>query len=70
MRSGSVVEEVGVCILKPANPAVLNLCLPEEEEEEATGRTRTAPLGLNFNKQLRLTTVSFPRSCCKATDHR
>lgn len=49
MRSGSVVEEVGVCILKPANPAVLNLCLPEEEEEEAaTGRTRTAPLRLNF----------------------
>lgn len=47
MRSGSVVEEVGVCILKPANPAVLNLCLPEEEEE-ATGRTRTAPLRLNF----------------------
>lgn len=46
MRSGSVVEEVGVCILKPANPAVLNLCLPEEEE--ATGRTRTAPLRLNF----------------------
>lgn len=45
MRSGSVVEEVGVCILKPANPAVLNLCLPEEE---ATGRTRTAPLRLNF----------------------
>lgn len=50
MRSGGVVEEVGVCILKPANPAVLNLCLPEEEEEEeeATGRTRTAPLRLNF----------------------
>lgn len=53
MRSGSVVivvevGEVGVCILKPANPAVLNLCLPEEEEEEATGRTRTAPLRLNF----------------------
>lgn len=37
----------GVCILNPTNPAVLNLCLPVPEEE-ATGRTHSAPLRPNF----------------------
>lgn len=38
-----VEVEGGVCILNPTNPAVLNLCLPVPEEE-ATGRTHSAPL--------------------------
>lgn len=34
------------CILNPTNPAVLNLCLPVPEEE-AAGRTHSAPPGPN-----------------------
>lgn len=50
-----------MCILNPTNPAVLNLCLPVPEEE-ATGRTHSAPLRPNF---IGSSTVTQPAPGCE-----
>lgn len=52
----------GVCLLNPTNPAVLNLCLPAPEEEEATGLTRSVPSATELYRPQRVTP---PASGCE-----